>query len=107
MKPEEVIQSLYASLQEETETSDIHPMERLEELRRTLKGIMRPDVLQSLLELSKALEKGPEQYHFFLLNSVDGKDCKYAVATIENFKKKRLDRVKLLLRECLDKIEDV
>lgn len=90
---------------QDVETSDAHPMERLEELRRTLKSIMRPEVLQCLLELSKALDKGPEQYHYFLTHSIVGADCKYAVAALEKFKKTRLDKVKSLLEECLEKID--
>lgn len=101
------IKPIEEALSQDTETSDAHPMERLEELRRTLKVLLKPDVLQSLLELSKALDKGPEQYHYFLTHSITGTDCKYAVATLEKFKKQRLDKVKELLEECLQKIDKI
>lgn len=101
------LDKLEESLSIDTETSDVHPLERLEELRRTLNSIMKPDVLQSLLELSKALDKGPEQYHYFLTHSIVGGDCKYAVATVEKFKRQRLDRVKILLKECLAKVDTI
>ena len=103
----DVLKELEEALSQDTETSNVHPMERLEELRQTLKSIMRPGVLQSLLELSEALDRGPEQYHYFLTHSIVGADCKYAVAAINKFKKQRLDKVKQLLGECLEKIDTI
>jgi DNA-binding GntR family transcriptional regulator len=103
----QITNQLEEAIQEELEVDDDHFLERLEELRRYLKNLLDPAVLQSLLELYKLLDRGPEQFHYFSHHSQVGRECKFAVASLEAFKKKRLDKVKALLQECCDALEEI
>lgn len=82
-------------------------MEELEELRLVLNSWIKKDILQELLELRDELNKEPkytEMYTFFNRQSLDGRDCKYAILAIEKFKKERLDKTKGLISSLQEKL---
>ena len=84
-----------------------HAMERLEETRRFLNALLKPPVLQALLDLKKVLDlPGPEQYSYFVSETGD-RDCKYALLAIDAFKTHRLDTVKRLLKEASSRIDEI
>lgn len=92
------------------EGGNYYPLDYVEELRLQLKSLMRPEVLQSLLELHKVLDSEPQQtrmFSWFVRNSEMGEQCRYATMALEKFKGERLERVRELLRECLKKLEEV
>lgn len=83
------------------------PLEYLEELRLYLGSFLKPEVLDALLKVYKVLNKEPrqtEQYSWFLRNSQFGKECKYAIAALNHFKRTRLDELEKVLVEALEKI---
>jgi hypothetical protein len=92
---------------DDIEVDGDHPLQRLEELRQVLVSFLTPTVLQSLLDLRKSLDDGPEQFDWFVGNSVDGYACKFAIKVLEKFKKKRLDKVKELLQENVRRISEL
>ena len=101
------IEPLLRCLNEEIETDDDHIMEKFEELRRCLDSFLKPEVLQSLLDLNKSFGEETQQFHWFSRNSTYGRDCKYAIAAVKVFKRERLDRIKGLLKECSERIEEL
>jgi hypothetical protein len=83
------------------------PLDWVEELRLHLKSLMRPEVLQTLLELHKVLEREPQQtkmFSWFVRNSEMGEQCRYSTMALERFKRERLERVRELLGECLERL---
>ena len=87
-----------------------HDIEYIEELRLLLGSFLRPAVLGELLELYKVLEKEPkdtEMYAWFVRNSQVGADCKFARASLQRFKRERLDILEPLLRRCLTVIQEM
>jgi len=85
-------------------------LEYLEELRLVLGSMMRKETLQALWDLNKELNIEPkhsEIYTYFIKNSLDGIECKYALKALDNFKKNRIARMRLLLKTCLEELDRV
>ena len=81
-----------------------HPIEELEELRLFLASFLKPELLDQLVLLYKELStttQEPKMYAWFVRNSSAGKECRYAVAALDRFKKKRLDKMEEILEQSL------
>ena len=96
--------------EEEPHEEPCFPLEWVEELRILLNVLMKKDVLSALLRLRGELNKEPlysKQFTWFLRNSQYGGECRYSQAALKKFKVKRLGVLKKLLRDCLEKLEEL
>ncbi len=85
-------------------------LEKLEELRLTLRSFLRPRTLSALDEVRKILDKKPmqtEPFAYFVRNSQFGAECRYARLALEQFKKHRIDRTIELMETCLAELKEM
>lgn len=93
----------------EIEGGTNHWLEEIEELRLVLRDILQTPVLDALLALHRLLNEEPcfsKRYAWFVRNSQFGAECRYAQAYLKKFKELRVDRAKILLRRCLEALDD-